>query len=192
MRVIAGSLRGHRLECPSGLALRPTSDRLKESLFNILAPCVEGSRFLDLFSGSGSIGLEAYSRGAGRVVVVEKEASALRCLQGNLKRCRAEEEIFVLAFSVPLALKKLSGQGDRFDIIFLDPPYQEDKLYKETLTGIDCGLLVSPDGMVIAEHPAKKALPDVCGSLHCYRRHRVGDSCLSFYRLGLDPPSTSQ
>ncbi len=191
MRIIAGTLRGRRLSCPAGLALRPTSDRLKETLFNILAPRMAGCAFLDLFAGSGAIGLEAHSRGASPVVLAEMEARSLQCLHDNLTRCGVREALRVLPMSSDKALARLSGEGIRFDLIFLDPPYGQTALYQQTLEAIDEKGLLAPDGLVIAEHPARCPLEELYGGLQQTRRHRVGDSGLSFYSRSV-PPMTAE
>lgn len=124
MRVIAGKARRISLETPKGLATRPTTDRIKETLFNMINYDLPDCRFLDLFSGSGAIGIEALSRGCKRAVFVEQDKEALSCIASNLKRTRLEENARVLAMEVTGALQYLKADGEPFDIIFMDPPYR--------------------------------------------------------------------
>jgi len=182
MRIIAGTLRGRRLTCPSGSAVRPTSDRLKESLFNILLPHFPGCRFLDLFAGVGSIGLEAYSRGASKVILVEKERLSLHCIRLNMKKCGLEKEIRVVPLSAQEAIAQFYSEGILFDLVFLDPPYQKTELYRETLELLGGATMLSEGGLVIAEHLIRHPLQEQYGHLLRIREHRVGDGSLSFYR----------
>jgi 16S rRNA (guanine966-N2)-methyltransferase len=182
MRIIAGTLRGRRISCPAGFSLRPTSDRLKESLFNILAPRLPGSLFLDLFAGIGAIGLEAYSRGAAKVILVEKEKRSLQCIRANMAQCGLTNELRILPLPVVHALAQLSSEAICFDLIFLDPPYQQTELYRETLEGIGEQRLLKEEGLVIAEHPSRYALGEGFSRLSRIRQHRVGDTCLSFFQ----------
>lgn len=126
MRVIAGSARRRNLVCPSGEHTRPTTDRIKETLFNILQNEVPDARFLDLFSGSGGVGIEALSRGSRQCVFVENHAEAVRCIRTNLKNTGLADSAQVMAMDVMQALRRLDGLGQAFDIIFLDPPYRKD------------------------------------------------------------------
>ncbi|MDY3854933.1 MAG: 16S rRNA (guanine(966)-N(2))-methyltransferase RsmD [Butyribacter sp.] len=126
MRVIAGSARRINLECPSGKHTRPTTDRIKETLFNMLQTEVYDTRFLDLFSGSGGIGIEALSRGAGECVFVENDREAVSCIKTNLKKTRFTDNSQVMAMDVMQALRRLDSLGRSFDIIFMDPPYRMD------------------------------------------------------------------
>jgi 16S rRNA (guanine(966)-N(2))-methyltransferase RsmD len=126
MRVIAGTARRLQLETPAGKHTRPTSDKVKETLFNILQQQVYESRFLDLFSGSGGIGIEALSRGAGEAVFVDNEKEALRCIKTNIKHTHFEDVSRVMSMDVFQALRRLDQTGQPFDIIFMDPPYGKE------------------------------------------------------------------
>lgn len=126
MRVIAGSARRCNLVCPSGDNTRPTTDRIKETLFNILQTEVPEARFLDLFSGSGGIGIEALSRGSKQCVFVENGREAVACIKTNLKNTRLADKAQVMAMDVMQALRRLEHLGQPFDIIFMDPPYRKD------------------------------------------------------------------
>ncbi|MGA2538954.1 MAG: 16S rRNA (guanine(966)-N(2))-methyltransferase RsmD [Terracidiphilus sp.] len=187
MRIIAGSLRSRTLEAPAGLATRPTSDRLRETLFNVLmsrnqAPRLGGARFLDLYAGSGAVGIEALSRGAASVDFVERAEPALRVLRANLARLGLTAGFSILAASVGTVLRRMKP-ADAFDVIFLDPPYDEDKEYAATLGllgGAGAGLLAA-GAIVIAEHRKKKSLEEHYGSLRRTRLLTQGDAALSFY-----------
>jgi len=188
MRIIAGSLRSRTLEAPLGLATRPTSDRLRETLFNVLAPRIEGSAFLDLYAGSGAVGIEALSRGAARVEFVERAPAALKALRGNLDRLGLTAGFRIHAATVGAFLLR-AGRPDRelerFDLVFLDPPYDAAAEYAATLGllgGSAVGLL-GLDALVIAEHRRKERLEDRYGALARTRLLEQGDAALSFYSV---------
>ena len=185
MRVIAGSLRRRVLEAPRGLATRPTSDRLREALFNVLAPRIQGARFLDLYAGSGAVGIEALSRGAARVVFVERAQPALRVLKSNLESLGLKGGFQVESASVVAYLRRESPQSaSTFDVVFLDPPYDAEAEYDAAL-GIlrsAMGGLLSVDAIVIAEHRRKHHLEQRYGALERVRLLEQGDAALSFYR----------
>src|SRR5262249_49212364 len=180
MRVITGTLKGRRLHAPQGLALRPTSDRVKESLFNILRDKVSGCAWLDLFAGTGAVGIEALSRGARQVVCVENQPQAYKALEHNLQHCRIREGLTLIKSEVARALKQCQEKGWSFDIIFLDPPYQSN-LYETTLETLAAGTLLAPGGVIIAEHHRKIPLQDTYGPLHRTQTRSYGTTCLSFY-----------
>lgn len=150
MRVIAGSRRHLILKTVPGMAVRPTQDRTKETLFNILNPYLADCRFLDLFSGSGAIGIEALSRGAKDVVMVEQSADSLACIKENLKTTKLTDEAKVLAMDVFAAIPKLVTEGKAFDIIFMDPPY-DNELEKRALTLLAGSCLVNEDTLIVVE-----------------------------------------
>jgi 16S rRNA (guanine(966)-N(2))-methyltransferase RsmD len=185
MRIIAGRYRSRVLEAPAGLATRPTSDRLRETLFNVLAPRIAGAAFLDLYAGSGAVGLEAASRDAARVVCVERAPAALKALRANVERLGAADEVAVQAVSVAAWLKHPPGAERGFDVVFLDPPYDAAEEYKKTLGllgGAASGLLAAGAG-VIAEHRRKERLEDCYGALERTRLLEQGDAALSFYSV---------
>jgi len=182
MRVIAGSFRSRTLQAPAGLATRPTSDRLRETLFNVLAPRIQGAAFLDLYAGSGAVGIEALSRGAASVVFVERAAAAIRVLRTNLDRLGLREGYRIVAGSVGGYLRNTKG-GPRFDAVFLDPPYAALSEYAATLEllGSPATALLGDGALVIAEHRRKAALEDRYGLVHRTRLLEQGDAALSFY-----------
>ena len=182
MRVIAGTFRSRQLQAPRGLLTRPTSDRLRETLFNVLGPRVVGSRFADLYAGSGAVGIEAISRGAATVYFAEKGAGALQAIRGNLRSLGITGGIQVEAGGVAALLKRLSGDAP-LDIVFLDPPYEEADEYRRTLLLLGGGGLLHRDSLVVAEHRRKEPLLDRHGAIRRTRTLLQGDAALSFYGL---------
>ncbi|WP_419804254.1 16S rRNA (guanine(966)-N(2))-methyltransferase RsmD [Terriglobus sp.] len=182
MRVIAGSYRSRLLTAPRGMDTRPTSDRLRETLFNVFAPRIEGSIFIDLYAGSGAVGIEAASRGAAAVYFAETERAALTALRTNLQALgiRAQVE----SGGTPTLLKRLLAAGEQAGIVFLDPPYEAADEYDRTLRWLGGeGLnLLAPGAIVVAEHRSKAPLPDRFGAIESYRTLKQGDAGLTFYR----------
>src|SRR6266850_8254909 len=188
MRVIAGTYRSRILKSLKGLALRPTSDRLRETLFNVLAPNIGGSRFVDLFAGTGAIGIEALSRGAAEVVFIENHAPAATLIRRNLESLGVNTGVTVLAVDAlrglaMLAARKNSG-APAFDHIFLDPPYAAAADYARVLKFLGSADLLAFNGVVVAEHRRKFDLPEKAEALHRFRVLKQGDAALSFYRRG--------
>jgi 16S rRNA (guanine(966)-N(2))-methyltransferase RsmD len=183
------------------LATRPTSDRLRETLFNVLAPRIEGAAFLDLYAGSGAVGIEALSRGAATVTFVERAPAALRVLRANLTRLGLAAGFRIHPGSVGAFLRRVADAGpepersekreryearERYEVVFLDPPYDAAPEYAATLGllgGASAGLL-APGALVIAEHRRKERLEDSYGSLKRTRLLEQGDAALSFYAVG--------
>ena len=181
MRIIAGTLRSRTLQAPAGLATRPTSDRLRETLFNVLAPRIDGSVFLDLYSGSGAVGIEALSRGASQVKFVERAPAALKVMRTNLAKLGLTSGFTIHAESVGAYLRRAAVNP--FDVVFLDPPYDVEDEYASTLGllgGASAGLLAE-GAVVIAEHRRKTKLEDRYGALRRSRLLQQGDAALSFY-----------
>lgn len=185
MRVIAGQFRSRPLTAPKGLDTRPTSDRLRETLFNVLAPRISGSVFIDLYAGSGAVGIEALSRGAQQAIFVEDAEPALRVIRANLSSLGIRGDYALEARSAAAALKRLAESGTVANLVFLDPPYSDTAEYEATLTllGGDCRDLLAPGAIVIAEHLKKLDLAPNYGALHRYRTLKQGDSILSFYSI---------
>jgi 16S rRNA (guanine(966)-N(2))-methyltransferase RsmD len=182
-RIIAGKGKGRRLKAPAGEATRPTAARLRQSLFDILSPRLPGCRFLDLFAGSGAIGLEALSRGAVHVTLVDEDREAVDSIRRNAAALAAAGgEARVLRQDARAAVMGLAAAGDRFDLVYLDPPYGSD-LYEPVLERV--APLLRDDGLAVAEHFHKRDLPERIGRLERVRVARTGDHRLSFYRLTL-------
>lgn len=182
MRIIAGLYKGRRLKTLEGSAVRPTSDRMRETLFNILAPRIESARFLDLCAGSGAIGIEALSRGAAEVTFVEAARKAATVISENLRHCGIRQNYRFIARDALTALKHLARDDQQFDIIYFDPPY-DSELYAPVLRQIAETRLLGEDGIVIVEHRRQLLLAPNYDSLRPYRELAQSDSCLTFYRI---------
>jgi 16S rRNA (guanine(966)-N(2))-methyltransferase RsmD len=193
VRIIAGSLRSRALKAPPGVATRPSSDRLRETLFNVLAPRIQGASFVDLYAGSGAVGIEALSRGAAQVEFVERAPAALRVLRGNLERLGIAAGFQIHACAVGAFLRRSTEAGrkperykairERYEVVFLDPPWDAAEEYAATLGllgGAAAGIL-GADAMVIAEHRRKMRLEDRYGLLERTRLLEQGDAALSFF-----------
>jgi len=186
MRVIAGTYRSRLLVSPRGTATRPTSDRLRETLFNILTTRIEGCRFADLYAGTGAVGIEAISRGASHVWFAENAPAALAAITQNLAALKIVRNFTLEDRGTGALLQCLTKLAKPLDIVFLDPPYEAEAEYEGTLNffgSVRGRLLLAPEALVIAEHSSKSALPQRCGGLEHTRLLRQGDAALSFYNL---------
>ncbi|HWZ51679.1 MAG TPA: 16S rRNA (guanine(966)-N(2))-methyltransferase RsmD [Granulicella sp.] len=189
MRVIAGTHRSRQLVSPRGTATRPTSDRLRETLFNILAPRILDCRFLDLYAGTGAVGIEAISRGAAHVWFTETAATAIAALRANLTALKITTGFTLEERGTGALLERLAkslNPATAIDIVFLDPPYEAAAEYETTLNLLGSARgrqILSPDALVIAEHASKSPLPQRYGGLHHTRLLKQGDATLSFYSL---------
>src|SRR5260221_11864572 len=174
MRVIAGEFRSRPLKSVPGLDVRPTPDRLREALFSILQPIIEGADFIDAYAGSGAVGIEALSRGARRVIFIERSIVALDVIKQNLAGLGLQARANIVKSPAAKALASYKAA-----IVFLDPPYNVPSEFEETLTALGPGQ--AP--LVIVQHPPKQALEKTYGQLTQYRVVKQGSNCLSFYRL---------
>ena len=190
MRIIAGTYRGLRLRTLKGGNLRPTTDQLRETLFDVLGPSVEGSTFLDAYAGTGAVGMEAISRGARDVVFIEHHRAASQLIRENLKTLEIESGYALLTCNVLTGLERLERESERFDVVFLDPPYEEIREYHHTLRQLARGSLLGTESLVIAEHSKHIQLEENYLTLHQTRLLRHGDAQLAFYRLS--PGSSKQ
>ena len=179
VRIIGGALKGRRLSPLRGLSVRPTTDYLRESIFNILADHVEGAVVLDLFAGTGSLGIEALSRGASSAVFVEKSPQAIKALLRNISACSLEERCTVVRRDVLRALNFLRATGHCFDLVFADPPYDHG-LVKPTLHLVDRAECIAEGGLVVVEHSLVEALPEKMGRLRRIDQRRHGKTLVSF------------
>lgn len=183
MRVISGKAKGHRLFAPKGRTLRPTSDLVKETLFNIIATVIPGARVLDAFAGTGNIGIEALSRGADRVVFIEKSPAHVRLLRRNLAHCRLESQSQVYCGDVNKILRTVRKTVCQFDLIYLDPPYRQTKMLQDILRVLIEYSLIVETGMIIAEHAHPFPPPTAGGGdWELSDRRNIGETALSFYR----------
>ena len=182
MRVIAGKYRSRRLKTPNSLGVRPTSDRLRETLFNILGPSITDSLFVDLYAGTGAIGIEAISRGAREVFFIDRDPGSISLVRQNLESLQICNGVEVITAEAEGGLDKLAARHLIADFIFLDPPYNDEGCM-EVLGYLDASHLIAPQGIVIAEHSSKLELPERLDRLERTRLLEQGDAALSFYRL---------
>ena len=191
MRIIAGKFRSRQLKSLKGIALRPTSDKLRETLFNVLGELIAGSRFLDLCAGTGAVGIEALSRGASEAIFVERHPPTVALIKKNLETLDIRKAARVLPLDALRALKRLAEEpaaaSRQINILFLDPPYAEEAQYKNVLSFLGDSNLLAENAVVIAEHQRSLDLPESFGKLERVRVLRQGDAALSFYRFR--PPS---
>jgi 16S rRNA (guanine966-N2)-methyltransferase len=188
LRIIAGAFKGRRLVTARGGTTRPTADQVRIALMDTLAPRLAGARFLDLFAGAGGVGLEAVSRGAAQATFVERDARAIAALRENVASLGLEASVLrVLRGDVLRELPALYRQGERFDLVFLDPPYQGG-LVETTLETLGGGGLLLPEGWVVAQHFTKRAPAPTVGALAAFRTRRFGETTLTFYRAGPGSP----
>lgn len=181
MRVIAGSLKGRRLKTPTWDGLRPTADKLRETLFNVIAPRVGGARVLDAYAGTGAVGIEAISRGASHVTFLESDRRAVQLIADNLALCGLSEGCAIIRASVDRGVQTLCADPafTPFDVVILDPPYDADP-------GAAVGAaesVVAPHGLVVVEHARRRAVPERVGALTRRRDLVSGDSALAFYEI---------
>ena len=177
MRIIGGAHKGRRLSTPRWEGLRPTADRLRETLFDILTPCVEGARVLDGCAGTGAVGLEALSRGAAHVVFIDSDPRAVALIRRNAAACGLADRCSVRRAALPGALRRLTPAA--FDLVLLDPPYDAPDVGAMLAASAAC---LAPEGWLVIEH-ARRLEPPVPPALEALRSVRAGDSALRFHRL---------
>jgi 16S rRNA (guanine(966)-N(2))-methyltransferase RsmD len=186
MRIISGRFRSRHLKATPPAGLRPTSDKLRETLFNILGETVINATFLDACAGMGAVGIEALSRGAAHVYFVDQSRKACRIIRENLRLLQVDEGCDVLESDLGKALDIFARDRVAFDIAFLDPPYDRDDLYEETLRRFSAKPahpLLTTHGTLVIEHSKRTELPQSAGALRQVRALVQGDSALAFYRL---------
>ncbi|HEX4950681.1 MAG TPA: 16S rRNA (guanine(966)-N(2))-methyltransferase RsmD [Blastocatellia bacterium] len=182
MRVISGIYKGRRLKAVEGTLVRPTSDRLRETLFNVLSSGVEGARFVDICAGTGAVGIEALSRGAAHVTFIESNRRAAQVLSENLAHCGITENVKVINRDAISTLKYFSQHLLQFDYFYLDPPY-DSELYSQVLWTLAKSRLIAEEGLVIVEHRKNYDLQPNYDFLRPYRQIIQGDSCLTLYSM---------
>ena len=180
MRVITGIYKGRKLWSTEGMDIRPTSDMVKESLFNILGVEVQESDFLDLFGGTGGVGIEAISRGAKHVVFIDNSIKSINVLRKNLQALNIKDSIEVFNTDYRTAINKLYTNGRLFDIVFVDPPYNTG-IAQNVLEQISENIILKDNGIIVVEHDLKDPMPDKVGCLNKYRDKQYGSTMLSFY-----------
>lgn len=177
MRVIAGTAKGTRLKAPKGLAVRPTADRVKEALFSIIAGQIPGCRFVDLFAGSGAVGIEALSRGAARCFFVEKDSSNIKLIRENLELTSLAEKAEVIRNDALRALKNMAAENNKANLFFIDPPYKSD-LAGRAIEVIASEKLLAPGGLIVVEHAFKEQT--WLERFPQRRQKKYGDTALTF------------
>jgi len=179
MRIISGTSKGRRLATPKSHDLRPTSDRVKESIFNILGDEVEGKVVLDLFAGTGNLGIEALSRGANKALFVEKGRQAIRLIQRNLSQCGMKGRSEILPKDVNRAIGILNQRGQSFDLILMDPPYEKG-LIQKTLMKLRSHRIYHGDSILVIEHDRREPIPETVEGWNLIRQRGIGDTVISF------------
>jgi 16S rRNA (guanine966-N2)-methyltransferase len=196
MRVIAGKYRSRPLQSIRGMDIRPTSDRLRETLFNVLTAgnpqALAGSKWLDLFAGTGAVGIEALSRGAKEVHFVETSAAAAETIRKNVRSLGISSGFEILEEKLPKAFGRLERQGVAADVVFMDPPYPMATAYTETLRALGESSLIGAMSVVVAEHEKKFDPGEEFGSLRRFRHLVQGSTALSFYRLARSGEAKTQ
>jgi 16S rRNA (guanine(966)-N(2))-methyltransferase RsmD len=183
MRIVAGTAKGRALAGPKPTSkhIRPTADRVRETLFNVLGQFLDGQSVLDLYAGTGALALEAVSRGAGRAVLVDQDREAQALCRQNTDALGFTSQVELLAQPVSRALVELGRRGERFELIFADPPYAA-RVVETVLDGVVGAGLLAPSGMVVVEHDKREAAPDAHAGLNREDQRRFGDTLVSFYR----------
>ncbi|GAA4712768.1 16S rRNA (guanine(966)-N(2))-methyltransferase RsmD [Brevibacillus fulvus] len=181
MRVIAGEHRGRPLNAVPGKGTRPTTDKVKESIFNMIGPFFEGGVVLDLYAGTGSLGIEALSRGAEKAVFVEMDAKAFSVVKQNVAALRLDERAEIYKIEASRALKVLGKRALQFDFVFLDPPYAKQKV-KENMEDLQKLGLLAEGAIIVAEHDAATELPQLVGHCRSVRQAQYGDTGVTIYR----------
>jgi len=184
-RIIAGEARGIPLVTPQGEKTRPTSDKAKEALFSILMPRLHNSCFLDIYAGSGQIGLEAVSRGADQAVLIEQAGPAIKAIQQNIEKTRLGDRVLLMRGSALSCLRQLIDNKKKFDLIYLDPPWQQAVQDFVKLSELLAELL-DEHGMIILEHESRNSPDDHVTKLKCLRHCQYGAAMLSFYHLNIE------
>ena len=178
MHIGGGTVKRRRLRSVPGYVVRPTSGRVRQALFNVLRELVDDAIFIDLFAGTGSVGLEALSHGARQVYFVDNDHRALQVLHANISHCAMAEQAVIVSGTLPQALGRLAVQAD---VLFLDPPYASD-LGEQTLEAVGGSSLLAPQGVVIWQHAVRRLAPALVPDLSLWQSRRYGTTQLSFYR----------
>ena len=181
MRIITGKARGLKLTTPKNMDVRPTSDRVKESLFNIIGTKIVGTHVLDLFAGTGNLGLEAWSRGAAKIVFIDESQASLQLVRSNIAKAKAEKETTVIKGNAVKVIADLAARGERFDFIFCDPPYNKG-LPAQIIEQVAKYDIVAPGGYLVVEHSQHEILPELPLKLEIIRSEKYGETLISFLR----------
>ncbi len=182
MRVISGKVRGLKLNAPKNDDVRPTTDRVKETLFNMINSYIMDSDILDLFAGTGSLGIECLSRGANKCVFVDSSKESINIVKSNIKKARVENESTVLNIDFKGAIKSLSLKNQQFDVIFMDPPYYKN-MFSDALNAVDSNNLLKEDGIIVVEHDTADEFPEEIGRLYKTKDKKMGNTTMTFYKM---------
>lgn len=181
MRIVAGSRRGIPLKSLEGKDTRPTTDKVKESMFNIIGPYFDGGLAVELFGGSGSLSLEALSRGMDRAILFEKNAKACTVIRTNAEKCRFTEQLHIQRADARTAVKTLQASGEKADLLFIDPPYAKLEYYELARELAESGSL-SEEAIIVCEHEKKVELPESYGPYNNYKNVVYGNSAITIFR----------
>ena len=187
MRIIAGTAKGTKMQLVPGDQTRPIADRVKESLFQIIGPFFDGGLVLDLFAGTGSLGLEALSRGVDKAVFVDQSSASIKTILTNARLTRFDEHVTVYRREVFVVLCQLLADKNLFSIVFLDPPYDKDKLLLSSLDKLSTGELLEPDAIVVVKSASNIQLPTSVGRLQLYRKLTYGITTIHLFEREPDP-----
>lgn len=185
MRVVSGSCKGRLLKSVPGKQTRPTTDKVKEAMFNMIGPYFDGGRALDLFAGSGALGIEGLSRGFEEVLFVERDLKAFQTVKENVKICGFDEDVEIYRNVAEKAIKAIIKRGLVFDYIFLDPPYKKQKL-QQLIEIIDKEHLLADDGLIVCEHGSDIQLAQQIGTFICKRHEQYGMVAITIYKKAID------
>ncbi|WP_078547345.1 16S rRNA (guanine(966)-N(2))-methyltransferase RsmD [Litchfieldia alkalitelluris] len=191
MRVISGTCKGRPLKAVPGTTTRPTTDKVKEAIFNMIGPFFDGGEALDLFGGSGGLGIEALSRGIDKVIFVDKEFKAIQTIKENISNCGFTDRVEIYRNDANRALKAIIKREIRFDYIFLDPPYNNNQL-KALIAMIADYHLLSENGYIVAEHDHEMNLPEVIGNLSIIKKEKYGITAITVYQTQGEPEGGSE
>ncbi|KRN02817.1 N6-adenine-specific methylase [Levilactobacillus senmaizukei DSM 21775 = NBRC 103853] len=185
MRIVAGEYGGRRLKAVPGMATRPTTDKVKEALFNMIGPYFDGGRSLDLFAGSGGLSIEAVSRGIDEAVLIDRQYAAIKTIKDNVAVTKAPEKFEILKRDANRAIPELADRGDQFDLVFFDPPYAQQKIMAEMTRLHELGLL-NTGARIICETDQQAQLPDEIPAFELVERRDYGITEITIYKLGSD------
>jgi len=186
VRVIAGKAKGRPLKAVPGQGTRPTTDKVKEAIFSMIGPYFDGGLVLDLFAGTGGLGIEAWSRGANKVICIDKDKISIDIIRGNVQAAGAQSDFEIYRNDAARALKVLGKKQQAFDIIFLDPPYRMDDMDKWLLAMQELHL-VAQEAVIVVEHDSKVQYPEVIGNLKQHRHTQYGEVAVTIYRHQEEP-----
>lgn len=185
MRIVAGDFGGRRLKAVPGMATRPTTDKVKEAMFNIIGPYFDGGRSLDLFAGSGGLSIEAVSRGIAHAVLIDRQYAAIKTIKDNVAVTKAPEQFEILKRDANRAVQELANRGDQFNLVFFDPPYAQQKIIDQ-MTQLRTLNLLTPQARIICETDQAAQLPDDVPGFDFVERRNYGITVLTIYALGSD------